>query len=183
MSQQTAPPSLDQYPGYFPAAEPPFWTRAKVGVACGVLGLVVGAAMGSGLGEGSEPTSRASVDQAVDEATADLERQLADSEAALRDQAKESKAELRQARETLAEVKRQARIDKRKAVAAAKSRVPASPTSPDISAFVGTPRKPDPRFDTCSAANAAGYGTYIRGLDPEYDWYEDRDNDGLVCET
>ncbi|WP_236003773.1 thermonuclease family protein [Nonomuraea antri] len=40
----------------------------------------------------------------------------------------------------------------------------------------------DPRFPTCAAANAAGYGPYIRGVDPEYSWYQDRDGDGRVCE-
>ncbi|GGL05854.1 thermonuclease family protein [Planomonospora parontospora] len=40
----------------------------------------------------------------------------------------------------------------------------------------------DPRFPTCGAANAAGYGPYRRGTDPEYGWYQDRDGDGLVCE-
>lgn len=41
----------------------------------------------------------------------------------------------------------------------------------------------DPRFDTCREANDAGYGPYVRGQDPEYDWYQDRDDDGIVCET
>jgi hypothetical protein len=40
----------------------------------------------------------------------------------------------------------------------------------------------DPRFPTCTAAIAAGYGPYYRGIDPEYDWYIDRDGDGVVCE-
>lgn len=40
----------------------------------------------------------------------------------------------------------------------------------------------DPRFRTCGAANAAGYGPYRSGTDPEYAWYVDRDGDGLVCE-
>lgn len=40
----------------------------------------------------------------------------------------------------------------------------------------------DPRFPTCKAANAAGYGDYRRGIDPEYDWYRDSDGDGVVCE-
>ena len=40
----------------------------------------------------------------------------------------------------------------------------------------------DPRFETCAEANEAGYGPYRRGLDPEYDWYVDRDGDGLACE-
>ena len=40
----------------------------------------------------------------------------------------------------------------------------------------------DPRFGTCREAIAAGYGPYVRGKDPEYAWYTDRDNDGIVCE-
>ncbi|WP_113700827.1 thermonuclease family protein [Nonomuraea lactucae] len=40
----------------------------------------------------------------------------------------------------------------------------------------------DPRFRTCGEANAAGYGPYTRGRDPEYAWYQDRDGDGVVCE-
>ena len=40
----------------------------------------------------------------------------------------------------------------------------------------------DPRFDTCGEANDAGYGPYVNGKDSEYDWYQDRDDDGLVCE-
>ena len=40
----------------------------------------------------------------------------------------------------------------------------------------------DPRFDTCGDANDAGYGDYVRGRDPEYDWYRDSDSDGKVCE-
>ncbi|MFB9681994.1 excalibur calcium-binding domain-containing protein [Streptosporangium vulgare] len=40
----------------------------------------------------------------------------------------------------------------------------------------------DPRFPTCAAANAAGYGPYRRGTDPEYAWHQDRDGDGVVCE-
>ncbi|MGW5262291.1 thermonuclease family protein [Microbispora sp. NPDC004025] len=40
----------------------------------------------------------------------------------------------------------------------------------------------DPRYGTCEEANDAGFGPYRRGVDPEYDWYIDRDSDGLVCE-
>lgn len=40
----------------------------------------------------------------------------------------------------------------------------------------------DLRFDTCGGANANGYGPYVSGIDPEYDWYRDRDGDGIVCE-
>ncbi|MEU0156457.1 excalibur calcium-binding domain-containing protein [Micromonospora fulviviridis] len=40
----------------------------------------------------------------------------------------------------------------------------------------------DPHFKPCREANAAGYGPYRRGVDPEYAWYRDRNGDGLVCE-
>jgi hypothetical protein len=44
------------------------------------------------------------------------------------------------------------------------------------------PGKLDPKFSSCSQAISNGYGNYRRGLDPEYSWYRDADNDGLVCE-
>jgi hypothetical protein len=28
----------------------------------------------------------------------------------------------------------------------------------------------------------ARFGPYFSGVDPEYDWYTDRDSDGKVCE-
>ena len=40
----------------------------------------------------------------------------------------------------------------------------------------------DPHFDTCADAAAAGYGPYVQGVDPEYDWYRDSDHDGTTCE-
>lgn len=40
----------------------------------------------------------------------------------------------------------------------------------------------DPRFSYCYQAKDAGYGPYYQGKDPEYDWYTDADNDGVVCE-
>ena len=39
----------------------------------------------------------------------------------------------------------------------------------------------DPRFGTCKEARANGYGPYRRG-EPEYAWYRDADDDGVVCE-
>ena len=52
-----------------------------------------------------------------------------------------------------------------------------APPAPAPSAAAGL----DPRFPTCTAAKAAGYGPYVRGVDPEYAWYVDRDGDGTVC--
>lgn len=40
----------------------------------------------------------------------------------------------------------------------------------------------DPRFGTCREAIANGYGNYVRGVDPEYEWYRDGDSDGIACE-
>jgi hypothetical protein len=40
----------------------------------------------------------------------------------------------------------------------------------------------DPRFDTCGEALDNGFGNYVRGQDPEYDWYRDGDSDGVACE-
>ncbi|MGZ6840295.1 MAG: excalibur calcium-binding domain-containing protein [Frankiaceae bacterium] len=51
-----------------------------------------------------------------------------------------------------------------------------APPAPAPSAAAGL----DPRFPTCAAATAAGYGPYVRGIDPEY-VYVDRNGDGTVC--
>lgn len=40
----------------------------------------------------------------------------------------------------------------------------------------------DPRHPYCSDAIAAGLGPYTEGVDPEYAWYRDGDDDGVVCE-
>jgi hypothetical protein len=67
------------------------------------------------------------------------------------------------------------------------------PGTPNLAALTGerssspSPQQPttttDPRYSTCTAAEAAGAHTpYRRGTDPEYAWYTDRDGDGLVCE-
>nr|WP_248622602.1 DUF1524 domain-containing protein [Corynebacterium halotolerans] len=45
-----------------------------------------------------------------------------------------------------------------------------------------TPTSMDPRFTSCAKAKDAGYGPYTAGIDPEYDWYRDGDNDGTTCE-
>ncbi|QGU06077.1 Excalibur calcium-binding domain protein [Corynebacterium occultum] len=40
----------------------------------------------------------------------------------------------------------------------------------------------DPRFSSCAKAKAAGHGPYVSGVDVEYNWYRDGDNDGINCE-
>lgn len=55
-------------------------------------------------------------------------------------------------------------------------------TQPSHPPAAPEPPVTDPRFDTCAAAKRAGYGPYIYGKDPEYDWYRDQDGDGVVCE-
>jgi len=60
---------------------------------------------------------------------------------------------------------------------------PGGPAKPD-----GENEKPrvngkgDPRYTSCSAATADGYGPYSKGRDKEYRWYDDGDGDGTVCE-
>lgn len=39
----------------------------------------------------------------------------------------------------------------------------------------------DQRYPYCKDL-PAGLGPYVKGEDPEYDWYSDRDGDGVVCE-
>jgi len=40
----------------------------------------------------------------------------------------------------------------------------------------------EPNYGTCKNAKANGYGPYLRGVDPEYNFYRDGDSDGMVCE-
>ena len=60
-----------------------------------------------------------------------------------------------------------------------------APVPPADSAPPPAPPPPpgrDPRFHNCQQANMAGYGPYRRGVDPEYYWYRDNDEDGVVCD-
>jgi len=47
----------------------------------------------------------------------------------------------------------------------------------------GTTHGLDPRYPTCTELlKHPNHAPYQRGVDPEYNWYQDRDGDGLVCE-
>lgn len=57
------------------------------------------------------------------------------------------------------------------------SPMPSSSSTPTSSASL------DPRFSSCAEAKRNGYTKpYKQGVNPEYAWYQDRDNDGIVCE-
>lgn len=40
----------------------------------------------------------------------------------------------------------------------------------------------EPNYGSCEAVKMVGAGPYTQGVDPEYDFYRDGDNDGVVCE-
>ncbi|RIX28244.1 excalibur calcium-binding domain-containing protein [Amnibacterium setariae] len=74
----------------------------------------------------------------------------------------------------------------------------AKPGKPNLTALVGKPKpkakpaahhvvtKPhgtDPQYGTCTELKRhPNHAPYVRGVDPEYAWYQDRDHDGIVCE-
>lgn len=145
-------------------------------------------------------------DQARDEAATEARENVMDSPevlAALDQEREQAEARVSdaqaQASKAAAKAERQAKLlasartqirtlkqQKASAVAAAQSakraaqtaRESAAAEAPTPAAASGT----DPRFNYCYEANDAGYGPYFQGQDPEYDWYDDRDNDGEVCE-
>ncbi len=57
---------------------------------------------------------------------------------------------------------------------------PAAPPAPKDPAPAA--KSPAPNYGTCKEAKAHGGGPYVRGRDPEYAYYQDRDGDGVVCE-
>ena len=62
------------------------------------------------------------------------------------------------------------------------SPIPPGPINSDANLPSESITETDPRFDTCKAAKAAGYGPYLQNVNPEYNWYRDSDHDGIVCE-
>ena len=199
-------PQLDQYPGYFPPGSRPFWTRAKVGIAAGVAGLLVGVV---GSGSEAEPVPTADSDglaveadlaEALD-ANTDLENQLEEQQGQ-QDQAvgdatqqAEKQAKIVQRKAVRAAVAK-ARSEERKKTAAAvktaraqglaegrRQGAAATASTSPIAPLASTGGGTDPQYSYRYEANDAGYGPYYQGQDPEYAWYDDRDGDGVVCET
>jgi membrane protein involved in colicin uptake len=161
-------------------------TKPKIATAAAVLGLLVGAGMGGESGGGddaqADSDARRLVQKAETEADARVEQATADADQAAADaaQATEQATSAAVDEAVAAEkAKRQKLID----AAVSKAVKKAKASAPEPRTLVDTkPASTDPRFDTCGAANAAGYGNYRQGADPEYDWYQDRDGDGSVCE-
>ena len=193
---QPLPPN---YPSGHPTAtKPPFWSRKKVGSAGVILGILLGSAASGGDGDVESPAAEApaataevpaalglteaDVAEAVKEATDDLREEL-------KDQRREARADLKQAaraaqtaqrRAVASAVRRTRAADQRMTEAAIQAALDEAQNTQVIGSGGGGT---DPRFNYCYEANAAGYGPYYRGSDTEYAWYDDRDNDGVVCET
>lgn len=198
--QPPQPPS--PYGNFPPATKLPFWSRTKVGVAAGIVGLVLGsagAASGDDTGSAKKDDKSSSslaaadlngaVEKATDELEDELEQEQAEAEAAVSDAeqvAAKAKTDAAKAKKDLAAFKKQAKVTKAKAVAAAIAAERARQAAVEPPApvpFADTSNDTDPRFSYCYEANDAGYGPYRDGVDPEYDWYDDRDDDGIVCES
>lgn len=204
MSEPSSSP-LQQYRGYYPA-KVAVWKRKWLQIAgASVLAFMVGLGAGGGdaQAEATTPTDTARDSKAVKRAEAELkqaEDQLGVAEATedrLRSQLETAQTNQGKA---VANVRAQARAAQRAAVtravakakaeqkrvvaaavAKAKAEAAASqPSPPETSASSGGGT--DPQFSYCYEANDAGYGDYQQGVDPEYDWYDDNDNDGFVCE-
>lgn len=56
------------------------------------------------------------------------------------------------------------------------------PAPPPLPPPTVHPASTDQNYGTCKQAKANGKGPYVRGRDPEYAYYQDRDADGIVCE-
>lgn len=189
-------PTLDQYPGYYPAGSKPFWSRAKVGVVAGVAGLLIGLAGTTGSDaevppEASSATEIADLQTELDEALAanehlsdELTSDRAEAATAASDASRVAKRAQKKA--VHAAIARTRRAEQKKAaaaVAAAKREAAAAsvPTSA-VAPLAAPASSTDPQYSYCYEANDAGFGPYYQGQDPEYDWYDDADGDGAVCE-
>ena len=161
-------------------------TKPKIAAAAALVGLLFGVGMGGGSSEDevakADADARRLVQKAETDADARVEQATADADQSVADaaQATERATTTAVAEAVAAEkAKRQELID----AAVTKAVKKAKASAPEPRTLVDTqPASTDPRFDTCGEANAAGYGNYRQGADPEYDWYQDRDGDGSVCE-
>lgn len=171
------------------------WWRSKaaIGVGAGTFGLLVGAALGaSGAGDDEALNTRisalssqksdlkdqvAGLKEDAEEAEAARQAAIDQQVAAAVDEANKEATAAQEAAVAAAVAAERAKADER--VAAAEEEAQANQPKTLVGNGGGAT---DPRFDTCGEANDKGYGPYTEGEDPEYDWYQDRDGDGEVCE-
>jgi hypothetical protein len=204
-------PPITEYPGYFPGKQPLRKRRWVQVTAAGIAAFVLGSSVGGGgdsTAVADPPTAEpglteqdvqeqvdAAVEDAVDGA---LQEAVAETKADERQRAAllVKKAEAQARARTRAAVQ-QAKADGRQLQAAAvaravrntQTRMRAQLTAPAPAPAPAAPAAPagggatNPQFSWCYEANDAGYGPYYQGRDPEYDWYDDQDGDGVVCET
>jgi acetylornithine deacetylase/succinyl-diaminopimelate desuccinylase-like protein len=192
---------LSGYPGYF-SGKLPIWRRKWVAAtAAGLFGFVVGAGASGGETTSTVPAGYVSesvvedrvadeveevsesTDARVDEAVAEAVRSVRADARSLVEQVR-ADAQRLQKRAVATAVRRAVTKERSKADAkieaareSAQSLV--SNPAPDANTSGGDT---DPQYTYCYEANAGGYGPYQEGVDPEYDWYDDRDGDGVVCE-
>lgn len=201
-----APPAQPTGPRRGPAAaeRKSSWikTRTAVGIGSGLLGLFIG--VGIGMSDTTTDDADAlktkiatlkddnlALKQDVTEAKADVEDAQAvaidpeDVQAQIDDAVKEARAKAAYTQRKKDALALKKAVAKEKAKNAAKIRSLTSQVSASSSSGSGSSSGGgvDPRFGTCGEANDNGYGPYRQGADPEYDWYTDRDGDGVVCES
>lgn len=181
-------------PGADERAGRPAWyrTRTALGVGAGLLGLVLGTSLGSG--DDADVDDLTAQIQTLRDDAAGLEDEVADAEkaeaAASSDVRQQIAAAVAEAKSRSLKAQRTAvRQAVAKAVAKERAKADARVRAAQQEAAASEPRSlvgdgggTDPRFGTCGEANDNGYGPYHQGQDAEYDWYTDRDGDGIVCE-
>jgi Skp family chaperone for outer membrane proteins len=186
------------------------WVQVlTVGMVTFLLGMGVGGASTASPEKHPSPAAAkvtitqadvdAAVDQAVDQAVGEaVDKAVAKEQRAARRDVAAVRSSMQKridgaqarARTQLSNLRAQMTRQKNQAVASAvartrqqvRSQMVASAPSTTSTAPSGGGGGTDPRFSYCYEANDAGYGPYYQGTDPEYGWYDDADNDGIVCE-
>lgn len=200
-------PDLESYPGWFPA-KLPVWRRKWVQVTAAsflafVFGVMIGGAEPSNAdGTMSIAKAHSLADKAAASAKAEAEAdvlknpQVVAAIAAERDKTEAAVAAAKKQAAAAATAQAQQQIQqlRKEKQAALKAAAKAQAAADDAAAEAASQPQPladtgssgssgtDPRYNTCAEANDNGYGPYTQGVDPEYDWYQDRDHDGRDCE-
>lgn len=165
-------------------------SRPAVGAVAGIVGLVLGLGLSAGDTDAAKDDAQAAAktkiaqfrDQTQQQVEEQVAQQVADAKSTMADGQKAA-VDAAVAKAVAEEKSRQTTVvEQAVAEAVRKTKAEAEPAKAVPKAVVEKDPN-DPRFGTCGDANAAGYGDYRQGVDAEYDWYQDRDGDGVVCET